>query len=68
MPGPPTGSARVFFRAEPALAVGFVLGLSQFVLAWFLTWRYLRVSAREFSGLEDRVRLLAQATAVEVAR
>jgi uncharacterized membrane protein (DUF485 family) len=50
------------------MTVGFVLGLSQFVLAWFLTWRYLRVSAREFSGLEDRVRLLAQATAVEVAR
>lgn len=58
--------------AAPALAgtvvvagmtVGFLLGLSQFVLAWFLTWRYLRLSTTVFSGLEDRVLALAAARA-----
>ncbi|NMH99868.1 DUF485 domain-containing protein [Pseudonocardia acidicola] len=34
------------------MTVGFLLGLSQFLLAWFLTWRYLRLSATVFSGLE----------------
>ncbi|MDN5932929.1 MAG: DUF485 domain-containing protein [Pseudonocardia sp.] len=41
------------------MTVGFLLGLSQFVLAWFLTWRYLRLSTTVFSGLEDRVLALA---------
>ncbi|QJY49952.1 DUF485 domain-containing protein [Pseudonocardia broussonetiae] len=41
------------------MTVGFLLGLSQFVLAWFLTWRYLRLSSTDFSGLEDRVVALA---------
>lgn len=54
--------------AAPALAgtvvlagmtVGFLLGLSQFVLAWFLTWRYLRLATTVFSGLEERVVRLA---------
>ena len=41
------------------MTVGFLLGLSQFVLAWFLTWRYLRLSTSRFSPLEDEVRALA---------
>ena len=41
------------------MTVGFLLGLSQFVLAWFLTWRYLRLSTTVFSGLEDRVLRIA---------
>lgn len=41
------------------MTIGFLLGLSQFVLAWFLTWRYLRLSTTAFSGLEDRVVALA---------
>jgi uncharacterized membrane protein (DUF485 family) len=54
--------------AAPALAgtvvvagmtVGFLLGLSQFGLAWFLTWRYLRLSNQRFSGLEEQVRAIA---------
>ncbi|WP_214369618.1 DUF485 domain-containing protein [Pseudonocardia sp. H11422] len=34
------------------MTVGFLLGMSQFVLAWLLTWRYLKLSATVFSGLE----------------
>jgi uncharacterized membrane protein (DUF485 family) len=45
------------------MTVGFLLGLSQFVLAWFLTWRYLRLSASMFSGLEDGVVAVASAGA-----
>ncbi len=45
------------------MTVGFLLGLSQFVLAWFLTWRYLRLSASVFSPLEDGVVAAAGATA-----
>ena len=41
------------------MTVGFLLGLSQFVLAWFLTWRYLRLSKTVFSGLESQVVRLA---------
>jgi uncharacterized membrane protein (DUF485 family) len=37
------------------MTVGFLLGLSQFVLAWYLTWRYLRLSASLFSKLEGDV-------------
>ena len=37
------------------MTVGFLLGLSQFALAWFLTWRYLRLSTSVFSGLEHGV-------------
>jgi uncharacterized membrane protein (DUF485 family) len=37
------------------MSVGFLLGLSQFVLAWLLTWRYLRLSERVFSPLEEAV-------------
>jgi uncharacterized membrane protein (DUF485 family) len=47
------------------MTVGFLLGLSQFVLAWFLTWRYLRLSTHRFSPLEDRVRALAAAPAAD---
>lgn len=53
------------------MTVGFLLGLSQFVLAWFLTWQYLRLSTRRFSDLEDEVRVLAgvqTAGSVEVTR
>ena len=58
----------VVIGAAPALAgtvvvagmtVGFLLGLSQFVLAWILTWRYLRLSEERFAPLEDQVRALA---------
>jgi uncharacterized membrane protein (DUF485 family) len=49
------------------MTVGFLLGLSQIVLAWFLTWRYLRLSETVFSGLEDAVVAVAASTApVEV--
>ncbi|MHA6794778.1 DUF485 domain-containing protein [Pseudonocardia bannensis] len=34
------------------MTVGFLLGMSQFVVAWLLTWRYLTLSATVFSGLE----------------
>ena len=37
------------------MTVGFLLGLSQFVLAWWLTWRYLRLSQSTFSPLEEAV-------------
>lgn len=37
------------------MTVGFLLGLSQFVLAWWLTWRYLRLSESTFSPLEEAV-------------
>src|SRR5918996_3936545 len=37
------------------MTVGFLLGLSQFVLAWWLTWRYLRLSEATFSPLEEAV-------------
>jgi Predicted membrane protein len=61
--------------AAPALAgtvvvagttVGFLLGLSQFVLAWVLTWRYLRLSRTVFSGLEDQVVRLAAGSQPEL--
>jgi uncharacterized membrane protein (DUF485 family) len=45
------------------MTLGFLLGLSQFVLAWFLTWRYLRLSTTRFAALEDEVRALAAALA-----
>jgi uncharacterized membrane protein (DUF485 family) len=45
------------------MTVGFLLGLSQFVLAWFLTWRYLRLSASRFAALEEQVRALAAGAA-----
>ncbi|MHA6622693.1 DUF485 domain-containing protein [Pseudonocardia sp. DLS-67] len=54
----------VLIGAAPAVAgqvvvagmtVGFLLGLSQFVLAWLLTWRYLRLSESVFSPLKDGV-------------
>ncbi|WP_170231403.1 DUF485 domain-containing protein [Pseudonocardia kunmingensis] len=41
------------------MTVGFLLGLSQFVLAWALTWRYLRLSTSVFAGLEERARAAA---------
>jgi uncharacterized membrane protein (DUF485 family) len=44
------------------MSVGFLLGLSQFVLAWFLTWRYLRLSERVFSPLEEDVVAVAGAS------
>ena len=65
----------VVIGAAPALAgtvvvagmtVGFLLGLSQFVVAWVLTWLYLRRSAERFSPLEDRVRALAAGDATEL--
>jgi uncharacterized membrane protein (DUF485 family) len=37
------------------MTVGFLLGLSQFALAWWLTWRYLRLSESTFSPLEEAV-------------
>jgi uncharacterized membrane protein (DUF485 family) len=43
------------------MTVGFLLGLSQFVLAWVLTWRYLRLSEAVFSPLEDGVVAVAGA-------
>lgn len=48
------------------MTVGWLLGLSQFVLAWFLTWRYLRLSASVFAPLEEQVRALAGVNAREV--
>lgn len=63
--------------AAPALAgtvvfagmtVGFLLGLSQFVLAWLLTWRYLRMSETVFAGLETAAVAAAGDGAVEVKR
>jgi uncharacterized membrane protein (DUF485 family) len=45
------------------MTVGFLLGLSQFLLAWFLTWRYLRLSESVFSPLEDGVVAAAGAPA-----
>jgi uncharacterized membrane protein (DUF485 family) len=50
------------------MTVGFLLGLSQFVLAWFLTWRYLRLSTTVFSGLEAQVVRLATAPAAPVVQ
>ncbi|GAA2881319.1 hypothetical protein GCM10010472_44300 [Pseudonocardia halophobica] len=47
------------------LSVGFLLGLSQFVLAWFLTWLYLRAANTRFAPLEDQVRALTEAAATE---
>lgn len=46
------------------MTVGFLLGLSQFVLAWFLTWRYLHLSTTVFAGLEVQVVELAATPAV----
>jgi uncharacterized membrane protein (DUF485 family) len=37
------------------MTVGLLLGLSQFVLAWIVTWRYLKLSDSVFSPLEDDV-------------
>lgn len=48
------------------MSVGYLLGLSQFVLAWLLTWRYLRLSKSVFAPLEDRVRAMAAADAAAV--
>ncbi|WP_224391206.1 DUF485 domain-containing protein [Pseudonocardia sp. ICBG1293] len=45
------------------MTVGFLLGLSQFVVAWLLTWAYLRRSNRRWAPLEQRVRELAAAGA-----
>ena len=51
------------------MTVGFLLGLSQFVLAWSLTWGYLRLSDRKWAPIEQRVRELAAAGATpEAAR
>lgn len=51
------------------MTIGFLLGLSQLVLAWLLTWGYLRLSNRRWSRLEQSVRELAAAGATpEVAR
>jgi uncharacterized membrane protein (DUF485 family) len=41
------------------MSVGFLLGLSQFVLAWLLTWRYLRAADTRFAALEEQVRAVA---------
>jgi uncharacterized membrane protein (DUF485 family) len=43
------------------MTVGFLLGLSQFVLAWWLAWRYLRLSESVFSPLEEAVVAVAGA-------
>jgi uncharacterized membrane protein (DUF485 family) len=48
------------------MTVGFLLGLSQFVLAWLLTWRYLRLSTTVFSGLEAQVVRLAATPVVRL--
>jgi uncharacterized membrane protein (DUF485 family) len=59
------------FAGQPVVAgmtVGFVLGLSQFVLAWWLTWRYLRLSESVFSPLEDAVVAVAVPGAASGAR
>lgn len=51
------------------MTVGFLLGLSQFVVAWLLTWGYLRLSNRRWARLEHSVRELATAgTTPGVAR
>lgn len=47
------------------LSVGFLLGLSQFVLAWLLTWLYLRAANARFAPLEDQVRALTEAVVAE---
>jgi uncharacterized membrane protein (DUF485 family) len=47
------------------LSVGFLLGLSQFVLAWLLTWLYLHTASTRFAPLEDQVRALAEAAVTE---
>ncbi|MCF7549356.1 DUF485 domain-containing protein [Pseudonocardia sp. WMMC193] len=44
------------------MTVGFLLGLSQFVLAWILTWLYLRAANTRFAPLEREVESLAAAT------
>ena len=44
------------------LTVGLLLGLSQFVLAWIVTWRYLKLSDSVFSPLEDDVVAVATAS------
>jgi uncharacterized membrane protein (DUF485 family) len=51
------GAAPEFAATQvvPGITVGYLLGLSQFVLAWVVTWRYLRFSDRVLDRLEQEV-------------
>jgi uncharacterized membrane protein (DUF485 family) len=47
------------------LTVGYVLALSQFVMAWVLAAMYLRKADREFDPLAERAARIAQRHAAE---
>jgi uncharacterized membrane protein (DUF485 family) len=50
------------------MGVGFLFGLSQFVFAWLITWRYLRLSKRVSSQLEASVVAAAGAPANDLPK
>jgi uncharacterized membrane protein (DUF485 family) len=41
-------------RVAPGVSLMYVMGLSQFALAWAIAWRYLRLSAGRWTTLRHR--------------